>query len=240
MSKAIKGIITGEEESVNKKKPCVALAVIMILLISVSGKAQDQETPYVGVNLSLFNSVITDNFTRHVNGILNERSTFEDDYKGQFGGTYFGYKLIDTKRTFLHLQAHVNLYNKEFSTETPNSTLTRKLNYSFGIDLQPGFYVQSGFICYFNFSAEAGKFEFSKTGTSTTYDMEPPVLGYGLGAGIGYQANPSVCFKLQYQHNQYCTTEIAATLVGIDTIIDYAELSPRYDIFMLSLQYNFR
>ncbi len=240
MSKAIKGIKTGEEESVNKKKPCVALAVIMILLISVSGKAQDQETSYIGVNLSLFNSVITDNFTRHVNGILNERNTFEDDYKGQFGGIYFGYKLIDTKRTFLHLQAHVNLYNKEFSTETPNSALTRKLNYSFGIDLQPGFYVQSGFICYFNFSAEAGKFKFSKTGTSTTYDMEPLVSGYGLGAGIGYQVSPSVCFKLQYQHNQYCTTEIASTLVGIDTIIDYAELSPRYDIFMLSLQYNFR
>lgn len=210
----------------------------MILLISVSGKAQGQETPYIGVNLSLFNSVITDNFTRHVNGILNERNTFEDDYKGQFGGIYFGYKLIDTKRTFLHLQAHVNLYTKEFSTETPNSTLTRKLNYSFGIDLQPGFYVQSGFICYFNFSAEAGKFEFSKTGTSTTYNMEPLVFGYGLGAGIGYQVSPSVCLKLQYQHNQYCRTEISSTLVGVMTIIDNVELSPRYDIFMMPIQHN--
>ncbi|MDH5466638.1 MAG: outer membrane beta-barrel protein [Candidatus Aminicenantes bacterium] len=224
----------------NKKKLCVALAVIMILLISVSGRAQDRETPYIGVNLSLFNSIIIDNFTRHVNGMLNERNTFEDDYKGQFGGVYFGYKLIDKKRTFIHLQAHVNLYNKEFSTETPNSTLTRKLNYSFGIDLQPGFYVQSGFLCYLNFSVESGKFKFSKTGTSTTYDMEPSVFGYGFGAGIGYQVASSVCLKLQYQHNQYCTTEIASTLAGIDAIIDYAEFSPRYDIFMLSLQYNFR
>lgn len=240
MSKELTSINFGKEESMNKRKPCVALAVIMILLISVSGKAQDRETPYIGVNLGLFNSVIMDNFTRHVNGILNERSTFEDDYKGQFGGIYFGYKLIDTTKTFIRLQAHVNLYNKEFSTETPNSTLTRKLSYSFGIDLQPGFYVGSGFLCYFNFSAEAGKFNFAKTGTSTTYDMKPSVLGYGLGGGIGYQVSSSVCLKLQYQHNQYRTTETASTLAGIDTIIDYAELSPRYDIFMLSLQYNFR
>jgi hypothetical protein len=37
---------------------------------------------------------------------------------------------------------------------------------------------------------------------------------------------------------QYCRTEISSTSVGAITIIDNVELSPRYDIFMMSIQYN--
>ena len=223
----------------NMRKAIIASMIIMTFLIAVPGQAQDRGTPHIGLNLSLFNSVIMDNFMRHINGVLNEGSTFEDNYKGQSGGFYLGFKLIDTDKAFLNLQAHVNLFTKEFSTETPNSTLTRKLKTSFGINLQPGFYLKSRFLLFFNFSIERGKFKFSKEGTSTTYDIDPAVPGYGFGGGIGYQVSPSICLKLQYQHNQYRTTSISSSFVTVDTIVDQIELSPGYDIFMLSVQYDF-
>lgn len=208
-------------------------------MIAVSVNALNQGNKYIGVNLGLFDSVIVDSFTRELRRRLDEKNTFEDAYKGQFGGIYFGYRLIDKEHTFINLQAHVNVFNKEFSIETSSSTLIRKLDYSLGIDLQPGFYIKSGFLCFFNFSIERGKFKFSKEGTSTTYDVNPPVLGYGFGAGIGYEVSSSICLKLQYQYNQYSTTEILSTL-NRPKRFDSIELSPRYDIFLLSLQYNFK
>jgi len=211
----------------------------ILCLNAVSAGAQDRGNFYIGVNGGLFHSMIVEDVTRDLRRRAYDKSTYEDIYNGQFGGIYFGYKLVDNKHTFINLQAHLNNFNKEFIEETYYRTLTRKLDYSIGIDLQPGFYIKSGFLCFFNFSIERGKFRFSNNGVST-YDIAPPVLGYGFGAGIGYEVSSLVCFKVQYQYNHYITTEILSTQYDYRDYLVSNKISPKYDTFLVSLQFNFK
>lgn len=41
--------------------------------------------------------------------------------------------------------------------------------------------ITGNLFCFVNFSVERGRFQFSKEGTSTAYDVDIPVMGYGFG-----------------------------------------------------------
>lgn len=224
-----------------RTKILTVFLVGMICMSAISANAGETGRIYFGANVGLFDSVILDTFIRERPRRLVERETFEDRYNSALEGFYLGYKLVDKPKAFINLQAHFNLFNKEFTVETSSSTLTRKLNFSFGIDLQPGFYITSKLIGFFNFSLEKGKFRFAKEGTSSAYDVVLPVFGYGFGGGIGYFITDAFCVKVMYKHDQYQQTEISTTYqdwIG-PVKIDTARLSPRYDLFLLCLEYNF-
>jgi len=210
----------------------------MICLSAVSAAAEDRQNFYVGGSFSLYDSTIIDQFTRYESGVLTEKNTFEDEYNGQAFGFFLGYRLLDKKRVFLNVQAHGIFFGKEFNVETSSSTLRRKLFCSRGIDLQPGYNITDNLFFFVNFSVERGRLQFSKEGTTTTYDVDIPVMGYGFGMGVGYHVCPCLTVRLNYQFNQYETTEISTT--GQQEIkIDIIELLPRYDSVLLSVQYNF-
>lgn len=99
--------------------------------------------------------------------------------------------------------------------------------------------ITGNLFCFVNFSVERGRFQFSKEGTSTAYDIDIPVMGYGFGMGVGYHVFSCLTVRLNYQFNQYGTTEISATVGALGRKVDVIELLPRYDFVMLSVQYNF-
>ncbi len=217
----------------------VVLIIFVICLSAVTAAAQDRGSFYVGGSFSLYDSTIIDQFTRYRRGSIIEKSTFEDEYTGQAYGFYFGYRLIDKKRVFINVQMHGNFFSKEFNVETSSSTLRRKLVCSRGIDLQPGYNITDNLFFFVNFSVERGRFQFSKEGTSTTYDVEIPVMGYGFGMGVGYHVLSCLTVRLNYQFNQYGTTEISSTVGALGRKVDVIELLPMYDNILLSVQYNF-
>lgn len=220
------------------RKYFIALLIGAICLSAVTAAAQDRCSFYVGGSFSFYDSTIVDQFTRYRRGTLIEKNTFEDEYTGQVYGFYLGYRLIDKKRVFINVQMHGGFFGKEFNIETSSSTLRRKLFCSRGIDLQPGYNITGNLFCFVNFSVERGRFQFSKEGTSTSYDVDIPVMGYGFGMGVGYHVCPCLTVRLNYQFNQYGTTEISTTgPLGIK--IDVIELLPRYDSVLLSVQFNF-
>jgi opacity protein-like surface antigen len=221
------------------KKIQAILIIIMVCLSAVSAAAQDRGTFYVGGSFSLIDATIIDQFTRYSSGNLMEKNTFEDEYNGQAYGFYFGYRLIDKKRIFVNVQTHGIFFNKDFNIETSNSTVRRNLFCSRGIDLQPGYSITDNLFFFVNFSVERGRFQFSKKGTSTTYDVDIPVMGYGFGMGLGYQVFPYVNVRLTYKFVQYGSTEISTTLGDLGEKIDVVELVPRYDFIMLGIQYDF-
>jgi len=223
----------------NKLLFMVTMAGI-ICLNAVTARAQQEKTCFIGVNAGWFDSVFIDHFTRWENSTLDEKNTFEDKYKAQLYGGFFGYRLINKARTFVNLQVHANYYNREFRVETSKSILIRKLEYSFGIDLQPGFNISDTLSTYINLSLDRGKFKYTKSGTSTTYDSQPSVIGYGLGVGFEYRVISSLSLKLQYQYCQYGMSEISTTLTNSVKKIDFIQLIPKYDIVTVSLQYNFK
>ena len=217
----------------------VALMLFVVCLSVVSAEAQDRGSFYMGGSFSLYDSSIIDQFTRYRMGLIIEKATFEEEYNGQAAGFFFGYRLLDKKRVFINLQVHGGFFFQEFLVETSNSTLRRKLFCSRGIDFQPGYNITSNLFCFVNFSVERGRFQASKDGTSTTYDVDIPVMGYGFGMGVGYHVFPSLTVRFKYQFNQYGMTEISATVGALGRKIDVIELLPRYDNIMLSIQYNF-
>ncbi len=174
------------EASMKKIITTVVLMIFVVCLSAVSAAAQDRGGFYVGGSFSLYDSTIIDQFTRYRRGSIIEKSTFEDEYTGQAYGFYFGYRLVDKKRVFINVQAHGNFFAKEFNIETSSSTLIRKLFCSRGIDFQPGYNITDNLFFFVNLSIERGRFQFSKEGSSTTYDVDIPVMGYGFGMGVGY------------------------------------------------------
>ena len=217
----------------------VLLMIFVLWLSSVSAMAQDRGSFYVGGSFSLYDSTIIDQFTRYTGGSIIEKNTFEDEYTGQAFGFYFGYRLVDKKRVFINVQAHGGFFGNEFNVETSSSILRRKLFCSRGIDLQPGYNITDNLFFYVNFSVERGRFQFSKEGTSTVYDVDIPVMGYGFGMGAGYHIFPCLTVRVKYQFNQYGKTEISSSFGEPGRKIDVVELLPRYDNVMLSVQYNF-
>lgn len=213
--------------------------IFVVCMSAVSAAVQDSGSFYVGGSFSLYDATIIDQFTRYSAGELIEKSTFEDEYTGQVYGFYFGFRLMDKKRVFINVQAHGGFFGKEFNIETSSSTLRRKLFCSRGIDFQPGYNITDNLFCFVNFSVERGRFQFSKEGTSTTYDVDIPVMGYGFGMGVGYHICPCFTVRLNYQFNQYGTSEISSTVGALGIKVDVIELLPKYDFVMLSVQYNF-
>jgi len=57
--------------------------------------------------------------------------------------------------------------------------------------------------------------------------------------GVGYHVVPNVTIRVQYQFNQFGTTEISTTVGDLGEKIDVIELLPRMDMIMLTVQYNF-
>ena len=210
----------------------------MICLSAVSIAAQDRGSFYAGGSFSLYDSTIIDQFTRYSGGFIIEKSTSEDEYNGHAFGFYFGYRFIDKKRVFINVQTHANFFSKEFLIETSSNTIRRNLYCSRGIDIQPGYNITNNLFFNVNFSVERGRFQYSKKGTTTTYDVDIPVMGYGFGMGIGYNILSNLTVRVLYQFIQYGKTEISNT-VDNGSKIDVIELLPRYDSVMLSVQYNF-
>ncbi len=221
------------------RKHFISLLIGAICLSAVTAAAKDRGSFYVGGSFGLTDATIIDQFTRYRRGNLIEKNTFEDEYNGQAFGFYLGYRLLDKRRVFINVQAHGIFFGKEFNIETSNSTLRRKLFCTRGIDLQPGYNITDNLFFHVNLSVERGRFQFSKEGTSTTYDVDIPVMGYGFGMGAGYRIIPCLTVRLLYQFIQYGTTEISATVGALGRKVDVIELIPRYDIVMLSVQYNF-
>jgi len=221
------------------KRIWFVLIIYVVCLSAVSAAAQDRGAFYAGGSFSLYDSTIIGQFTRYRRGFIIEKTTFEDEYTGQEYGFYFGYRLVEKKRVFINVQAHANFFSNEFNIETSSSTLRRKLFCSRGIDLQPGYNITDNLFFFVNFSVERGRFQFSKEGTTTTYDVDIPVMGYGFGIGIGTHIFSCLTVRLNYQFNQYGTTEISSTLGALGRKVDVVELFPMYDNIMLSVQYNF-
>lgn len=221
------------------KKILIVLMILGVGLSAVPAASQDRGSFYVGGSFSLYDATIIDQFTRYRRGNIIEKSTFEDEYTGQVYGFYFGFRLMDKKRVFINVQAHGIFFGKEFNVETSSSTLRRKLFCSRGIDFQPGYNITNNLFFLVNLSIERGRFQFSKEGTSTAYDIDIPVMGYGFGMGVGYHVFSCLTVRLNYQFNQYGTTEISATVGALGRKVDVIELLPRYDFVMLSVQYNF-
>ena len=221
------------------KRILVILIIFCVCLSAVSAAAQDRGSFYVGGSFSLYDSTIIDQFTRYRRGNIIEKSTFEDEYTGQAYGFYFGYRLVNKKRVFINVQVHGNFFSKEFNVETSSSTVRRKLFCSRGIDLQPGYNITDNLFFFVNLSIERGRFQFSKEGTSTAYDVDIPVMGYGFGMSVGYHILSCLTVKLNYIFKQYGTTEISSTVGALGRKVDVIELMPMYDHIMLAVQYNF-
>ncbi|MCJ7582138.1 MAG: hypothetical protein MUP98_16620, partial [Candidatus Aminicenantes bacterium] len=145
----------------------------------------------------------------------------------------------DKKRVFINLQVHGGFFFQDFRVETTSSTVRRNLFCSRGIDFQPGYNITDKLFFFVNFSVERGRFQASKDGTSTVYDVDIPVMGYGFGMGVGCHILPRLTLRFKYQFNQYGMTEISSTVGDFGEKIDVIELLPRYDNVMLSVQYNF-
>ena len=216
-----------------------ALIIFMVCLSAISAEAQERGSFYVGGSFGLYDSTIIDQFTRYRRGNIIEKSTFKDEYTGQAYGFFFGYRLVDTNRVFIYVQMHGNFFSKEFTAETSNSTVRRKLFCSRGIDLQPGYNITDDLFFFVNVSVERGRFQFSKEGTSTEYDVEIPVSGYGFGVGAGCRILSCLTVRLNYTFSQYGMTEISSTAGALGRRVDVVELKPMYDNIMLNVQYNF-
>ncbi len=221
------------------KKQFILVLTCIFCLSTVTVFAQNHKRFYIGGSFGLTDVTIIDQFTRYWIGRLVEKETFEDEFNGQVAGFFLGYRLLNTPRVFINVQAHGGFFLQEFLVETSSSTLRRKLFCSRGIDIQPGYNITKNLFFNVNFSIDRGRFQYSKEETSTTYDVDVPVLGYGFGMGIGYHVLPSFTVRVQYQFNQFETTEISTTLVALGRKIDVVELLPRIDIIMLTVQYNF-
>ncbi len=174
-----------------------------------------------------------------MDGVLIEKNTFENAYNGQYGGLYLGYRMIDTETIFTDLQVHVNVANGDVGFQTASSVWVRKLDYNFGIDFQPGLHINEKLSAFVDFSLERGRFKFTKTGSSTTHDSRPDLIGYGFGMGIALAASSKIDIKAQYRFSQYDTTTITSTLEELHKI-DQALLTPTFNTFILSVQWNVR
>ncbi len=221
------------------KKIQIVLLVLAVCLSVVSAAAQDSSRFYAGLSFSLSDATIIDQFTRYEMGVLTEKNTFEDEYTGQAFGFFLGCRFLDKKHVFINLQLHGSFFSSEFLIETSSSVVKRKLACSRGIDLQPGCKITKNLIFFLSGSIERGRFQFSKEGTTTTYNVEVPMMGYGFGMGVGYRVFPSLIVRVRYQYNQFGSMEISTALDDLGTKVDVVELLPRYDLFLLSVQYNF-
>ena len=215
------------------------LMVLSGIIMQSASPADAQDTYYFGINIGVFNSIMRENFTRHAGGVLIEKNTFENAYNGQYGGLYLGYRMIDTGSIFTDLQVHVNVANGEVGLQTASSDWVRKLDYNFGIDFQPGLHINEMLSAFIDFSLERGRFKFTKTGSSTTHDSRPDLIGYGFGVGFALAVSSNIEIKAQYRFSQYDTTTITSTLEELHKI-DQALLTPTYNTFILSIQYNVR
>ncbi|MFC2160040.1 hypothetical protein ACFLRW_01140 [Acidobacteriota bacterium] len=221
------------------RKALFVLMISGICMSIVTAASQDRRSFYVGGSFSLYDSTILDHFTRYMGGSIIEKNTFEEEYTGLAYGFYFGYKLVDKKRVFINVEVHGNFFSNEFNLETSNSTMRRNLFCTRGIDFQSGYNVMENLFFFVNFSVERGRFQFSKDGTTTDYDVDIPVMGSGFGMGAGYNIFPFLTVRLKYQFNQYGKTEISSSAGEFGRKIDVIELLPRYDNVLLSVQYNF-
>ena len=192
---------------------------------------------FIGIEYGNQDIEMKTEFIRRTAGVITEHSRFTNPYTSSVEGLFAGYT-IPYKRAYISGRVFFDIFTDEFRLSSGSSRFVNELNYAYGFDLMPGFYLYRGLSFFGRLGLGRGNFDFVKSSpTSTTYDVNDNLLSYTLGLGFACDITPRFTVKIGVDRIQYDKTEINAEL-GLR--MDKTLVEPEAESFYLSLQYNFQ
>lgn len=213
---------------------------LSISLPSFSGKMEEARPNhgYVFVSGGIYDGDFESDFIRHENGVLTERSSFNNQYDNGYGQIGLGYTaMIDT--FIFNNEISLSKFFDSFQLKTSSNRWRFNQRVDVGYDVLPVIPLLPRLNAFALIGGHYGSFTYRRDGRDgTIFNIVRNQLGLALGAGLRFKVSDALSLGLKYQHLQYAAIDASGISAG-GTRADNNRIKPAFNVYAAQIVYAF-